>query len=187
MSKRLVRGVILGLPILPWFGRPAGANAQGSPGCCPLPETETTAEQGADPLITSATDFLQQVSPWSDGVPIDEYSAGSGSDTCYFDGSEIPPFTSVTGGSWDELDDGFWGMDIVGWSEDAVTYYREEDPSRNGLPCGATLWQALEIECSMFDWETYTPSYGNKLTATIDSTTVTNCRYDISNSSCDTH
>lgn len=81
-----------------------------------------------------------------------------------------------------------WGFDAVGWLSDAVTYYRAQAPQHGiAIPCGATVYQSLQISsCAAGQSVTYTPSYGNKLTVTIEQTDVVNCRNDMNNSACQT-
>jgi hypothetical protein len=56
----------------------------------------------------------------------------------------------------------------------------------NTIPCGFTGYQSMTITCSSGALVTYTPSFGNKLTATIEQHDVVNCRYDVTNTACQT-
>ncbi|OLE13480.1 MAG: hypothetical protein AUG89_05030 [Acidobacteria bacterium 13_1_20CM_4_56_7] len=79
-----------------------------------------------------------------------------------------------------------WGFDDVGWTTTAVDYYRVQDPAHGaGIPCGLTGYQSMTKSCPSGS-VTYTPSFGNKLTATTEQTDVINCRYDMNNSVCQT-
>ena len=163
--------------------------------CCIEPQTENTTVIGASDFTFTA--FDQTVSDSAgdvfDDLSIQEGVAAPGADTCWFSGSEFAPQTSVTGGQpWtvaagvDAGESNHWGDDIVGWNSDVVDYYRTQDPGHGvGIPCGFTFYQQLQINCGS-GWQTYTPPSGNKLTGTIDTTTVINCRYDMSNSACET-
>jgi hypothetical protein len=97
-----------------------------------------------------------------------------GSDTCYFSGSAVDPFTQVTGGTWDAANDGtnVYGPDEIGPSPKAVYYYRVHKKT----DCGSTIYQAMLISCDG-PWNTCLPSYvNNTLSFTIGATTITSSR-----------
>ncbi|MGC1620516.1 MAG: hypothetical protein WA765_18645 [Candidatus Acidiferrum sp.] len=172
-----------------------GGGGGGSlPGCL-VPSTETTALVGS--IDSTYSQFNQTIGDTAsdsfDTMQVDESNAATGQDTCWFAGSKYAAETGVSGGLWTVAGDdvqgqhNHWGYDTVGWSSAEVSYYRANDPAHGiGIPCGWTLYQAMNIQCSAGAWWTYTPSYGNKLTATIDQSNVVNCRYDINGSACQT-
>jgi len=174
-----------------YFGGSGGTNVQP----CATPATETTAVQGIE--ATTFTQFVQTVFDTAgdnfNGQTVEEGNAASGQDTCWFQGSTVDKYTGMTGGSW-TVDGGqvsgqpnAWGFDVVGWSAAAITYYRAQAPAHGiAIPCGLTGYQSMQIQCHNGTWWTYTPSVGNKLTATIEQTDVINCRYDMNNSACQT-
>jgi hypothetical protein len=191
-SRRTTRTVLASFcAILYTLGVPQPISSQS---CCIQPQNETTAVTGASDFTFTAFDqtVSDSVGDVFDGLSIQEGVAAAGADTCWFNGSQFAAQTQVTGGSWTvagDVDAGqtnHWGDDIVGANSDVVTYYRSEDPQHGiPIPCGFTWYQQLQIDCGS-GWQTYTPSYGNKLTITIESTTVVNCRNDMSNSACQT-
>jgi hypothetical protein len=166
------------------------------PGCV-VPSTETTAVAGT--INSTLTQFNQAISDTAgddfDGTQIDEGDATTAQDTCWWGPtSGVPKTTGVTGGPpWTVAGDdvpgqhNHWGFDTVGWTPSAVTYYRAQAPGHGiAIPCGFTVYQSLQIKCSTGVWWTYTPSFGNKLTGTIEQTDVVNCRYDMNNTACQT-
>jgi hypothetical protein len=162
---------------------------------CAAPDAEST--QIGPTYNTTISRFNQTISDSAgdsfDGQTVTEGNAAPGQDTCWFSGSLVPRATGVTGGTWTVAggdvagQHNHWGLDLVGFDPDSVTYYRANAPGHGiAIPCGATLYQAMEILCPSGAYWTYTPSYGNKLTATIEQTDVINCRYDMNNSACQT-
>jgi hypothetical protein len=124
---------------------------------------------------------------------VEEGVASAGVDTCHFSGSMVAPFTNVTGGTWTVAGGdtsgqyNTWGFDQVGWFASNVNYYRTQAAAhKTTLPCSATLYQSMKIMCNANTWVVYTPLAGNRLTLTINSASVVNCRYDISGSACGT-
>lgn len=165
-----------------------GGGSSGSLPGCVAPSRETTAVVAT--TLTTITEFIQSISDSAadsfDGSSVKEGNAASGQDTCWFQGSRVPRATGVTGGTW-PVQNNQWGYDLVGFDSDSVSYYRANDPGHGiAIPCGATLYQAMQISCPGGLWATYTPSYGNKLTATIEQHDVINCRYDMNNTACQT-
>jgi hypothetical protein len=51
---------------------------------------------------------------------------GGGPDTCWFSGSAYAPATAITGGTWIVNSGNIWAHDHVGWTPEAVTYYRQQ-------------------------------------------------------------
>jgi hypothetical protein len=165
---------------------------------CVIPTTEETAVYGTE--ATTETQFAQTIYDTAGdnfgGQTVTEGNAAPGQDTCWGTWSIGPRFTGVptnppstwpvAGGQMTGLPN-TWGPDVVGWSTTAVTYYRAQDPAHGvPIPCGFTGYQSLTISCPSGMTATYTPSYGNKLTATIEQSNVVNCRNDMNNSACQT-
>jgi len=174
-----------------FFGNGGSRNIPG----CVAPASETTAVAGT--YSTTITEFNQAISDSAgdsfDGWPVQESNAAPGQDTCWFSGSQVPRATGVSGGLWTVAQGdvagqhNHWGFDLVGFDSASISYYRVQDPAHGiALPCGATLYQTMQILCSSGVWATYTPSFGNKLTVQIEQTAVVNCRYDMNNSACQT-
>jgi hypothetical protein len=197
METHTVRGRILGatsvfiIVILCVLLSPERSSSQS---CCIQPQSETTQAVGT--VRTTETIFNQTISDSNgdvfDGLSVQEQPGPAGADTCWFQGSTFAPVDTITGGEWVvasgdvQGQSNHWGYDNVGWFKSAVDYYRVQEPGHGrALPCGFTIYQQMQILCGS-SWQTYTPSFGNKLTGTIDLTTVLNCRYDMSNSSCAT-
>lgn len=162
---------------------------------CPAPQSETTAVEAT--VFTTETAFNQAISDSAgdgfNGSMVEESNAAPGQDTCWGTWSIGPRYTGVTGGTWTVAggqvvgQPNHWGFDYVGWSQTAVDYYRVQAPAHGvAIPCGLTGYQSMQIQCPSGTWWTYTPSFGNKLTGTIEQTDVINCRYDMNNSACQT-
>jgi hypothetical protein len=73
-----------------------------------------------------------------------ELDPGGGTDTCYFEQSQIAWSGRVSGGYWTTTPGGTWGPDAVGWKLNAILYYRRE----NKAPCSAIFDQLMLIECN---------------------------------------
>jgi hypothetical protein len=165
------------------------------PGCL-VPSTETTAEAGTG--YTTNTIFNQTIGDSADdtfnGSTVTEGDIPTAQDTCWRTWSigprvtgipPNPPWTVAGGQVLGQRN--HWGFDYVGWSTTAIDYYRVQDPAHGvAIPCGFTAYQSMTISCPSGLTAPYTPSFGNKLTATIEQTDVVNCRYDMSNFACQT-
>lgn len=175
----------------------SSGSSGGIPGCL-APSSETTAVIGTQ--FTTETAFNQHISDTAgdafDGSTVTEGNAAPGQDTCWGSWSIGPRFTGIPTNppsSWTVAggqmvgQPNHWGPDVVGWSQTAVDYYRVQDPAHGqAIPCGFTGYQSMEISCPSGLTAIYTPSVGNKLTATIEKTDVINCRNDMNNSACQT-
>jgi len=73
---------------------------------------------------------------------VTEQDGGGGSDTCWYWGSPIPPFTSITGGDWQVGSSNDYGPDWHGWGTDAVAHYRSEGRA----PCQTDFYQNMLID-----------------------------------------
>jgi hypothetical protein len=161
---------------------------------CPAPTSETTAVAGTSD--TTITLFNQGISDTAgdsfDNMSVQEGVAGPGTDTCWFNGSAISPWTTITGGTWTVAgtdvpgQHNHWGYDNVGAFTTTVNYYRTQAPAHGiAIPCGFTFFQSMSILCNS-TWQVYTPAAGNKLTIQINAASVQNCRNDMSSSACQT-
>jgi hypothetical protein len=123
--------------------------------------------------------FRQSIVPttydWG-GRTVYETSPVAGSDTCYNEAIDaplgIPKGDKVTGGGVTIASGSSYGDDI-GASENLVTYYR----SRNRVPCGYQVHQAIWIQCDAghsadVNYANYTGSFGF---GTTDLTAVRGC------------
>jgi hypothetical protein len=167
------------------------------PGCV-APATETTAVEAT--IFVTSTAFNQSIADSAgdtfNGQTVTEGNAAPGQDTCWGTWSSGPRYTGVptnpasywpVGGGQVTGQPNHWGFDRVGWTQQAVDYYRVQAPAHGvAIPCGATGYQSMTITCFPGAPATYTPTVGNKLTGTIEQHDVINCRYDISNSACQT-
>jgi hypothetical protein len=172
----------------------AGVNVQP----CAVPTSETTAVEAT--VFTTETAFNQSISDSAghsfNASTVEEGNAAPGQDTCWGTWSIGPRFTGIPTNppsTWTVAggqvlgQPNHWGFDYVGWSQTAVDYYRVQAPAHGvAIPCRFTGYQSMQIQCPNGTWWTYTPSYGNKLTATIEQTDVINCRYDMNNLACQT-
>jgi hypothetical protein len=70
-----------------------------------------------------------------------EENGGIGTDTCHFSGSIYEKFDRITEGHWLVGSDNLWGPDHVGWSWNAVMYYR----SHERAPCDTYFWQHMYV------------------------------------------
>jgi hypothetical protein len=148
----------------------AGANVAVS--ACQIPTGETTATRGwldtiglFDMTLTpSTTNFVNRV--------VSEQNPGGGSDTCWFSGSQFPPFTTITGGSWTVESGNRYGFDAIGVFADVINYYR----STGRAPCRFTLPQRMVIICPSIA----VPYVTNTLVIEIGTTTITTSRAEAS-------
>ena len=139
---------------------------------CTIPTGETTAGRGwldtiglFDMTLTpTSTNFANRV--------VSEQNPGGGSDTCWFSGSQFPPFTSITGGSWTVESGNRYGYDGIGVTADVINYYR----SSGRAPCRFTLPQRMVIICPSIAM----PYVTNTLVIEIGTTTITTSRAEAS-------
>jgi hypothetical protein len=118
---------------------------------CHVPSGENTASSGWHPTSPYRTthNWLQTLTPPGPNVSFagrkvtEQNPGGGGPDTCWFSGSQIPPQTSVTGGTWSVNSANQWGPDTVGWTEGAVSYYR----GQGRAPCQTSFPQRMVINC----------------------------------------
>ena len=109
-----------------------------------IPDGEVTSSGGWD------TDTLHRWNqtltpfggPYAGRSVTERNPGGGGPDTCYFPGSRYFPAESITGGTWQVDSNGGWGADYVGWTYQAVLYYRDHGRA----PCETTFPQDMEID-----------------------------------------
>lgn len=66
-------------------------------------------------------------------------------DTCFFQGSAIDEWTTLSFGEpWTVTSANTWGDDRVGWYSQWVAYYR----AQGRAPCGVTMYQQMAMYCS---------------------------------------
>ena len=145
---------------------------------CPVPTGEITSAEG---WSTAVHNFVQTLKPTGTsfaGRTITESNSSPGVDTCWFDLSEVPRATGVTGGTWLVGSDNRWGPDQVGWPDvGAVVFYRDQGRA----PCGFTLYQRLTISgCGGSSSTVYRRNV--PLTGRITATTVSISRSGVSRS-----
>jgi hypothetical protein len=150
----------------------------------PMVTVENSAVAGVNtdnpPLSFTQTKFLQTLGVGDYvGRRVQETAGASANqDDCWNQTSGQSPYdpASLSGGSWPVVTGNQWGWDAVGYRSDLVDWYREIGPIVGvTIPCTATVYQAMEIECNasfFFRYET-----NNVLTSTIYANHVENCRY----------
>jgi hypothetical protein len=157
-------------------GSPAATTTAQIEGCF-IPTAETTAFQGWD-----TADSLPTVGIWQQtvsdangdtisGYLVQETNAAPAVDTCWFPNQDgVLPITGVTGSQWTVNDGNTWGPDDVGVFPGLVTYYR----AHRRAPCGATVFQQMQIQCPDNSWYNY--GNVNTLEGTFTSSSVTSVR-----------
>lgn len=120
---------------------------------CTIPEGENTSFGGWDLLGTKGKWFMilkPSLSKW-EGRKIYEETVlpeNPNADTCHFPGSPHPKFNKVTNTPdqfWLVRDTNEWGPDTIGYSSEAVIFYRAVTPTR--VPCGTRFGQKMFINC----------------------------------------
>lgn len=107
------------------------------------------------------------------GRTVSESDAGFASDSCYFQGSTIDQFTAVPNNSA-VIDNTQSSTDLVGWTTNAVTYYRIQRPSINlPMPCNFNGYANEKMSCSSAAPIQYST---DQLSGVIDVTTVQSWR-----------
>jgi hypothetical protein len=138
---------------------------------CPIPTTETTAFDG---WVGVYGTWKQTISDSNSdnfsGYIVHEQDPGGGVDSCWWPGSQYDPWTTITGSTWTVQDGNIWGDDSIGWGVTYLTYYRLQGHA----PCGATLYQQMQIQCSDGSWQNYGPV--NTLQSSFTNSTVTSKR-----------
>lgn len=140
-------------------------HADGIPFC--VEESSTTEPESQTVVCTKPTGETTTFGGWSDSNSLptvgkwnqtllptttsfvgrtvtEQDPGGGGPDNCWFPGSVVPKFTSITGGSWTVGSSNVWGPDFVGFTPASVTYYRGQGRD----PCSVTIPQRMVIDCS---------------------------------------
>lgn len=180
-STRAIRVSLFLLTFLCFLVVTQKATLQGT-NCCTIPTNETSEARGTNDGLTI---FRQTISDSAnttfDGRHVREMAGDPPVDNCHFDGSEVDSY-HLTGGTWvvgssAGVQRNTWGYDSVGFRESAIYYYQTERPARGlSLPCTATAFQNMEIECGT-DWAVYAPN--NILGIQIDVDNYINCRIGV--------
>lgn len=101
-----------------------------------------------------------------------ETNYNTGYDSCWYSGSPIPKFDSVTQPNPFYLDSSNAYIDTIGWGSTAITQYR----NHGDAPCAAHIYQGMQISCGIDGAETYSGVKNNVLVAEIGVTTITTTR-----------
>ena len=145
---------------------------------CSKPTGETTMSTEWDNIVGSTHKWVQRLLPFDTSfagrVVFESDPGGGGPDTCWFEGSERPKFTAVTGGTWTVAQGtNEWGPDKVGWSPASVTYYR----AQGRAPCSTKFMQTMVIKCPNDPQDLLRRPYvTQELGAAIGATTVSSTR-----------
>jgi hypothetical protein len=108
----------------------------------PVPSGEASGWDGWDGAYGKWIQTLSGAAGAFKGRKVHEESGGTGEDSCWFSGSDVPKFDSVTGGDpWEVDENNTWGDDYIGWGADPIPYYRDHGRA----PCGATNSQRMLI------------------------------------------
>lgn len=151
--------------------------------CCTQAQSETSQVAGdvLDPY--DAEDFLVTVADTNrdnfSGRYVQESDYRDGRDTCWFSGNTISLTydAHVDGSSWQVNANNQYGYDTIGWTLAAVNYIRANAPAHGvPLPCGATLYQLMDMECFGGLSVKYS---ANVLSETITPNTEVSCRQGI--------
>jgi hypothetical protein len=114
----------------------------------PTGETTTFGGWGSGDSLATVGKWNQTLLPTTTNFVgrevIEQDPGGGGPDNCWFQGSIIPKFTTISGGDWPVTTGNAWGPDFIGFPSDAVTYYRNEGRD----PCSATIPQRMVISCN---------------------------------------
>lgn len=112
----------------------------------PVPTGESTSGSGEgtgwSSTYPTVYKWMQTLSAGTfKGRNVSEHDGGNGDDTCWFSGSAIGKWESITGGSWPVDTNNRWGADYVGWLPTAVSYYR----AQGRAPCMTEFDQDMKI------------------------------------------
>jgi hypothetical protein len=159
------------------FGRGTWTNLSGYSGTwlydkpCEMPASETTLPTAGELNWGNGLGY-KTVHVWTGvlspaginfvGRNVGERALDAGVDSCHWVGSTVPgPVTGVSGTSAPVQPGNIFG-DAVGWSEDAVRWYRLEGRA----PCSYVVTQAATLDCR-YEWRDIAVNVlGHGLTAT---------------------
>jgi len=117
-----------------------------------VPTSETSQQSGSWNTTLGGAPWHQTLVPNSpagefSGRVVYEYASGTGTDSCWFQGSVFKyPFNviSTPGFGWGVNGRNLWGPDLIGWTLKAVQFYR----AQNRVPCGARFQQQMVIDAA---------------------------------------
>lgn len=98
-----------------------------------------------------------------------ESNYATGYDACWYPGSPIPKFDSVTNPNPFYLASDNAYKDTIGWGPTSITHYR----NHGDAPCETHLYQQMQIACGTDGYESYHGVQNNVLIAEIGTSTVT--------------
>jgi len=159
--------------IYAWYG-PVGVSSSTQvqppppPPQWPIPSGEDITFLGwqGDGGISMWYQFLQPSNVNFAGRTVKEFS-GTGTDSCWFEGSALQPFTALTGGEWPvEGAENGWGPDYLSWAQEDIDYYRAQGKA----PCSTTIPQSMRINVP---GEGYVEYLNHDLIFTIGVTSIT--------------
>jgi hypothetical protein len=118
---------------------------------CQVPSGENTSAGGWDLSGTRQNWFmilLPNTGPWVGRRIYEqgEFGPPFPGDTCWFQGSDFPPFDSPSNTPdqfWTVNAARQWGPDTIGYGSTRVTYYRQQGKA----PCGTRFTQFMFIDC----------------------------------------
>lgn len=156
---------------------------------CLLPSDETSENAGQFEITRNL--FNQRVTDYADnnfdGRYVQEFPGDAPDDRCKWEGSQYENDAGLSGGppgGW-QVNGGqvagqhnHWGYDKVGWTSQAVDYFRQNGPAHNvQFPCATTVYQDMGMWCPSYGglWQIYLQN--NVLSSTVDAAYgVVNCR-----------
>jgi hypothetical protein len=110
-----------------------------------IPGVPTGETIRSDGWIATWVKWVQVLTPTDANYTsrwVDERDGGGGYDSCWYDGSPFPPFTSITTGRWQVGASNEWRTDYHGWGINMIAEYR----SQGRAPCQADFYQNMVIE-----------------------------------------
>jgi hypothetical protein len=111
---------------------------------CDNPNSETSVPHGWNGPTAKYGGTITGAAHPLGGRTVTEQDPGGGNDQCWFLGSIMSPFESITGGTWPVANDNTYGDDWIGWSTADITYYR----AQGRAPCETYIPQRMEIACA---------------------------------------
>jgi hypothetical protein len=144
-----------------------------------IPTSETTQFYGVY-QITEGT-FQMTLNPGTynyDSHYVEESSPSQGSNSCWWNGSQMVQYPTVVGSTWTvgqspAPHDGY-GLDGIGFSSGVVNLIQTQGPAHGvSFPCVITIYQEMTYEQDANTFYAYTE---NVLTQTVSSNTVKVCR-----------
>lgn len=161
--------------------------------CCVLPNQATVTPTGSEHDTTwVGGDFVQEISNSQypsqnyDNHTVQEINGATGTNGCYFPGSEIgqhPQIFGPGGTQWTVGSSNQWGPDFIGYHTiDAQQIYQQEQAGAVPNGCDTVTYQTMQINCNAV-FQTYLSNleqdrfvYSNQ--------TMKACRVDVSPGNC---